>query len=95
MELSSDPVESGPEFAGLNKIFSIDIDGLLPGTTYYYWIVAKNSFGSSQSVVQSFTTTSSGNCSNIAFIAHITFVLLPHTTLYSRKPKAASVILRL
>ena len=48
---------SGNNFTANNLLFSIQLTGLAPGTTYYYQVVAVNSQpGSTQSTVRQFTT---------------------------------------
>lgn len=51
-------IESGSDLSITNQIYSVDIRGLIFNTTYYYQVVASNSFGSSYSSVRSFVTVS-------------------------------------
>jgi len=55
---SADDVQNGLEYAtsGSSQSFSVDIDGLLPGTTYYYTTFFSISDGYSYGDVKSFTT---------------------------------------
>ena len=49
--------QSGDNFTATNLSFSVQLTGLAAGTTYYYQVVAVNSEGSNQSIVQQFTTS--------------------------------------
>ena len=49
--------QSGDNFTATNLQFSVQLTGLSAGTTYYYQVVAVNSVGSNQSIVQQFTTS--------------------------------------
>ena len=50
--------QSGDDFTATSLQFSIQLTGLAPGTRYYYQVVAMNSVpGSTQSTINSFTTT--------------------------------------
>ena len=62
LDLFSEPaaVPSGVHFDIENQVFSVELTGLRPGTTYYYRIESTNFEGSSLSTIQSFTT-STGN----------------------------------
>ena len=61
LDLFSEPVPiSGVHSDIENQVFSVELTGLRPGTTYYYRIESTNFEGSSLSTIQSFTT-STGN----------------------------------
>ena len=48
--------QSGDSFTATNLPFSVQLTGLAARTRYYYQVVAVNSVGSTQSLVQQFTT---------------------------------------
>lgn len=58
LDLETTHIESGTDVTITNQIYSVDIRGLTFNTTYYYQVVASNSFGSSYSTVKSFVTVS-------------------------------------
>ena len=58
LELNTTSIGSGNDVSITNQIYSVDIRGLTFNTTYYYQVVASNSFGSSYSSVKSFVTVS-------------------------------------
>ena len=58
LDLETTSIESGTDLTITNQIYSVDISGLTFNTTYYYQVVASNSFGSSYSTVKSFVTVS-------------------------------------
>ena len=58
LELETASIGSGNDVTLTNQIYSVDLTGLIFNTTYYYQVVASNSFGSSYSTVKSFVTVS-------------------------------------
>ena len=53
---SSQTVGSGSDFSVTNQLYSINLVGLTADTTYYYQVVATNSYASNQSSLASFTS---------------------------------------
>ena len=51
-----DTIKPNENFPNLKRILNFKIDSLLPLTTYYYQIVAKNNVGTATSTMASFTT---------------------------------------
>ena len=49
-------IESGSDLTITNQLYSVDITGLMSNTTYYYRVVASNSFTSTPSTISSFVT---------------------------------------
>jgi hypothetical protein len=58
LEFETTSIESGSDITITNQIYSVDIRDLSFNTTYYYQVVASNSFGSTYSSVKSFVTVS-------------------------------------
>ena len=56
LNLTSDPVESGDDFEAVNTIFTVQLNGLHPGTLYYYQVSATNSNASILSDLELFQT---------------------------------------
>lgn len=56
LNLRSSSVQSGIDLTIANQIYSVVIRGLVSNTTYYYRVVASNSFSSTRSTLQSFDT---------------------------------------
>ena len=64
MSLStSEMVEGNSDISVTNEVFSINITGLMPFTTYYYIIRANNSVGSTNTSMMYFTTDETGTYS--------------------------------
>ena len=58
---SSEVVMGSTDGLITNQVFSVNITGLTPFTTYYYIVWANNSVGSTKTSVMSFTTNETGN----------------------------------
>ena len=58
---SSEVVMGSTDELVANQVFSVNITGLTPFTTYYYIVWANNSVGSTKTSVMSFTTNETGN----------------------------------
>ena len=56
LNLTSDPVESGDDFLAVNTLFTVQLNGLHPGTLYYYQASATNSIASTLSDIELFQT---------------------------------------
>ena len=52
----SDEVQGQMDFTARNQMYSIQLNELIPNTPYYYEVVAKNTYGSTSSIVGNFTT---------------------------------------
>ena len=57
---ASEVVEGNNDTSVINEVFSSNISGLLPFTTYYYIIRAINTVGSTNTSVMNFTTDETG-----------------------------------
>ena len=64
----SDPVESGTDFDAVDQTFSVELTELEPNTAYSYQVMSKNTVSTTNSELQSLTTTvgklSQGYCVN-------------------------------
>ena len=60
LNLMSDPVESGDDFEAVNQVYSVPITGLEAVTVYYYMVVSTSTGGTTNSDVESFTTSPVG-----------------------------------
>ena len=60
LDLMSDPVESGDDFVAVNQVYNISITGLEPVTEYYYMVVSTSTDDTTNSDVESFTTSPIG-----------------------------------
>ena len=56
LDLQSQSVRSSSELTIINQLYSVDITGLTSNTTYYFRVVASNSFTSTPSTISSFVT---------------------------------------
>ena len=56
LNLMSGPVESGDDFVAENIILTVPLNGLHPGTLYYYQVSATNSNASTLSDIELFQT---------------------------------------
>ena len=56
LDLMSDPMESGDDFEAVNTLFTVQLNGLNPGTLYYYQVSATNSNASTLSDIELFQT---------------------------------------
>ena len=56
--LMSDPVESGADFDAVNQMFSVELTGLEPNTTYNYQVITENTVATTASELQNLITTS-------------------------------------
>ena len=56
LDQQSRSIESGSDLTITNQLYSVDITGLTSNTTYYYRVVASNSFTSTPSTISSFVT---------------------------------------
>ena len=52
----SDELPGKMDFTARNQMYSIQLNELIPSTTYYYKVVAKNTYGSTSSIVGNFMT---------------------------------------
>ena len=68
LNLMSDPVESGYDFEAVNIIFTIHLNGLHPGTLYYYQVSATNSNASILSDIELFQTGDQRKCIYISLV---------------------------
>ena len=55
-DLMSDSVVSGDDFVAVNSEFTVQLNGLHPGTLYYYQVIATNSNASTLSDIELFQT---------------------------------------
>ena len=55
--MMSDPVESGADFDAVDQMFSVELTGLEPNTTYNYLVTSENTVNTTNSEPQSFATT--------------------------------------
>ena len=58
---SSEVVMGSTDGLVTNQVFSVNITGLTPFTTYYYIVWANNSVGNTKTSVMSFITNETGN----------------------------------
>ena len=58
---SSEAVMGSTDGLVTNQVFSVNITGLTPFTTYYYIVWANNSVGNTKTSVMSFITNETGN----------------------------------
>ena len=58
---SSEVVMGSTDGLVTNQVFSVNITGLTPFTTYYYIVWANNSVGNTKISVMTFTTNETGN----------------------------------
>jgi len=72
---SSEVVMGSSDGLATNQVFSVNITGLTPFTTYYYIVWANNSVGNTKTSVMSFTTNETGN---ISFASAKTEYLIYH-----------------
>ena len=56
----SEVVEGNTDTSIINEMFSVNITGLIPFTTYYYIVTATNTIGSANTSVMNFTTDETG-----------------------------------
>ena len=56
----SEVVEGNTDTSVINEVFSVNITGLIPFTTYYYIVTATNTIGSTNTAVMNFTTDETG-----------------------------------
>lgn len=56
LDLQSQSVGSGSELTITNQLYSVGVTGLISNTTYYFRVVASNSFTSTPSTISSFVT---------------------------------------
>ena len=56
--LMSCPVESGVDFDAVNQMFSVELTGLEPNTTYNYQVISESTVSTTTSELQNLTTTS-------------------------------------
>ena len=64
----SEVVEGNTDTSVINEMFSVNITGLIPFTTYYYIVTATNTIGSANTSVVNFTTDETGIFS--AYVLH-------------------------
>ena len=57
---ASEAIEGNNDTSAINEVFSSNITGLIPFTTYYYIIRAINAVGSTNTSVMNFTTDETG-----------------------------------
>ena len=57
LDAMSNPVQSGSDFEAVDRVFLVELTGLVDSTTYFYQVVATNGQGSTSSVIQNFVTT--------------------------------------
>ena len=67
-------VNGNQNISMMNETHTVVIDGLLPDTTYYFRVVARNAFGSADSRIGTFTTllNQKGSFSIVKFISRKT-----------------------
>ena len=65
--MSSDPQYSGPNISIGSRTYSVQLNGLRPGTLYQYQVVANNSKQTSSSVAGKFTTIPLGMLITLRF----------------------------
>ena len=53
-------VNGSTNLSAINEMFTVNITGLIPFTTYYYTITANNSVGNVTTSVMNFTTNETG-----------------------------------
>ena len=60
LQNSSEVVMGSTDGLVTNQVFSVNVTGLIPFTTYYYIVWANNSVGNTKTSVMSFTTNETG-----------------------------------
>ena len=78
---SSEVVMGSTDGLVTNQVFSVNITGLTPFTTYYYIVWANNSVGSTKTSVMSFTTNETGNIGIVMLVSCT--VMCSHSSQYS------------
>ena len=68
LDLMSGPVESGDDFVAENTLFTVQLNGLHPGTLYYYHVSATNSNASTLSDIELFQTGDQRKCIYMYFL---------------------------
>ena len=68
LDLMSGPVESGDDFVAENTLFIVQLNGLHPGTLYYYHVSATNSNASTLSDIELFKTGDQRKCIYMYFL---------------------------
>ena len=66
---SSEVVMGSTDGLVTNQVFSVNINGLTPFTTYYYIVWANNSLGSTKTSVMSFTTNETGTIDLVMLVS--------------------------
>ena len=56
LDQASQIVDGGTDLVSTNQVFSVGLTGLLPDTTYYWKVVASNSFTTTESSIGTFVT---------------------------------------
>ena len=64
LQSTSELVQGSNDTNVINGMFSVDITGLIPFTTYYYVITATNTNDSTNTLVMNFTTDQTGMCTD-------------------------------
>lgn len=57
---SSEVIQGNSDTSVIDEVFSINITGLTPFTTYYYIVRASNELGSTNTSIMNFTTDETG-----------------------------------
>ena len=68
---STESRTSGPDINAVDKTYSLPLTGLQAMTTYYYRIVARNSFDTTDNAVGTFNTTSRSESCDSHVISHV------------------------
>ena len=64
---SSEVIMGNTDLSTIRGMFSVNIDGLMPFTTYYFIVSANNSVNTTSTAVMSFTTDETGTVSLLIF----------------------------
>ena len=64
---SSEVIIGNTGLSTINEMFTVNIDGLIPFTTYYFIVSANNSVNTTSTAVMNFTTDETGTVNLLIF----------------------------
>ena len=64
---SSEVIFGSNDSSTINEMFTVNIDGLMPFTTYYFIVSANNSVNTTSTAVMNFTTDETGTVNLLIF----------------------------